>query len=558
MKTSKSVKSLTWQKKRFFPLRLLEISSVSSKLLFVILWDNLWGNNSAKQVHKRAKWLVKILINLGPTFIKIGQSLSTRPDLLPLEYIQELSFLQDKVPPFSSQEAIATIENEFNTSINNVYQYFDPIPIASASLGQVHRATLFTGEEIVVKVQRPGLEGLFKLDFKVLNYLVTITNFLIPGLKKYDVRSLYQEFFQILYQEIDYIQEGKNADRFRLNFKKNNRIVVPCIYWKYTTKKVLTMEYLPGIKIDDRQTLEAKKINTNEIIKLGISSYLKQLLLDGFFQSDPHPGNMAVTVKGEIIFYDFGTMTEVKSVAKDQMIRTFFAVLRKDTDEVVETLLYMGLITPMSDMTPVRRLVAFLLERFRDKPIDINAFDEISAEIYLMFEQQPFRLPPQMTFIVKSITTLDGIARSLDPQYNLLAAAQPFIKSLAFSGNGSGNVLKNIANQAKKFVKYQLEKPSETELLINKLEAKITTGELQFTVRSVESDRTLKTIKIVLSCLIYTCLSGFTLIAGVLLLIANYSNWAIVFFCFSIFWFYLLLRALIRLNIKEKLDKLAQ
>ena len=181
-----------------------------------------------------------------------------------------------------------------------------------------------------------------------------------------------------------------------------------------------------------------KKINKDEVIQLGICCYLKQLLQDGFFQSDPHPGNMAVNPEGKIIFYDFGTMAEVQSMAKDQMIGTFFAVLRSDTDEVVQKLIYMGLIEPMQDMTPVKRMVAFLLENFRDKPVDIRAFEQIGNELYLMFEKQPFRLPPQMTFIIKSLTTLDGIARALDPQYNLLAASQPFIKSITFK-NGDYN-----------------------------------------------------------------------------------------------------------------------
>jgi predicted unusual protein kinase regulating ubiquinone biosynthesis (AarF/ABC1/UbiB family) len=555
---SKSLKPLTWQKTRFFPLRLLEISTVSFKFLFLLFWHNLWGNNSPKDKHKQAKWLVNNLIYLGPTFIKIGQSLSTRPDLLPLEFIQELSLLQDKVPPFSSQEAIKTIEKEFNIPLAKIYRDFESLPLASASLGQVHRATLFTGESVVVKVQRPGLEALFKLDFRVLTYLVNFANRFIPSVKKYDLHSLYREFFLILYQEIDYIKEGKNAERFRENFKNYPGIIAPSIYWQYTTEKVLTMEYLPGIKIDDFNSLKANNIDTDKILKLGICSYLKQLLQDGFFQSDPHPGNMAVNLKGEIIFYDFGTMTEVQSLAKDHMINTFFAVLRKDTESVVDSLTYMGLITPMSDMTPVRRLVAFLLEKFRDKPVDIKAFDEISSELYQMFEQQPFRLPPQMTFIVKSVTTLDGIARSLDPQYNLLAAAAPFVKSLAFSSNTQGNFLNILTKQTKDFIQFQLQKPTKTELLIRDLETRITTGELQFCVKSVETDRTLKTLFLAIKCLVNTCLFGFHLIAGLLFLIAQYPQWAIAFFCLATFWFYLLLKSLIKLNIKEKLDKLAE
>ena len=344
---------------------------------------------------------------------------------------------------------------------------------------------------------------------------------------------------------------------FGQNFQKYSRVIVPQIHWEYTTKKVLALEYLPGIKIDDRASLEASHINTKEVIQLGITCFLKQLLEDGFFQSDPHPGNMAVSPKGDIIFYDFGTMTEVKSIAQDQMVKTFFAVLKKDTNEVVKTLIYMGLIEPVSDLTPIKRMVSFILEEFTDKPIDVKAFEHMSSEIYLMFEQQPFRLPAQMTFIIKSLTTLDGIARALDPQYNLLAAAQPFIKSIALA-EGKSSLLKALARQTKDFIQYRLNKPTRTELLLSRLESRLELGELQVRVRPLESDRILKRIQLGLKSLIYTCLTGFAAVIGTMLLINSYKGTAIALFCFSLFWFILLMRSLIRLTIKERLDRLAK
>ena len=470
--------------------------------------------------------------------------------------MQELEQLQDKVPPFSADEAIAVVESELGNSIYALMGDFERVPLAAASLGQVHRARLHTGEVVVVKVQRPGLERLFKLDFQVLHCLVGYANRFLLGARKYRLAEIYQEFFQLLYREIDYIQEGKNADRFRENFNKDPRIAVPKVYWRYTNKKVLTLEYLPGIKIDDGQSLEANKIDRSKIIQLGICCYLKQLLQDGFFQSDPHPGNMAVGRDGNLIFYDFGSMAEVKSLARDHMVKTFFAVLRKDTNEVVETLIYMGLLEPVGDMTPVKRLVSFLLEEFREKPIDIKAFHRVNRETYLMFEQQPFRLPPQMTFILKSLTTLDGIARTLDPQYNLLAAAQPFIKSLVLN-NSKGNLLGVLARQAGNFLKDKLYQPSAGEIIIKRLEERLETGELQVRVRSVERERALQTIYIAIKSLIYASLSGFTLLAATILL-GSYPGWAIAAFSFSAFWFLILLRSLIHLSIRERLDKLGK
>lgn len=552
------MKSPRWQRKNIkLWQRQLEIFAVASEFMARIGKDQLFGGQQqSEQRRRQARWLVNNLLNLGPTFIKIGQAMSTRPDLFPVEYIEELSQLQDRVPPFNSAEAIAVIEKEFGKSLYAIFKDFEREPLASASLGQVHKAILYTGEEVAVKVQRPGLETLFNMDIRVIQRLLAIAGNFSKDLKKYNLPQICREFFDLLYQEIDYINEGKNGDHFRNNFVDQPHIRVPEVYWQYTTRRVLTLEYLPGIKIDDRAALEAININPDNIISLGISAYLKQLLQDGFFQSDPHPGNMAVDDNGNLIFYDFGTMTEVQSMDKTQMMRTFFAVLRKDTDEVVETLVYMGLVEPMADMTPIKRMIAFLLDKFSDRPIDIRELDAISGELYLMFEQQPFRLPPQMTFIIKAITTLDGIARALDPQYNLLAAAQPFVQSIAISKEQNESRLTSLAKQTKEFVLYQIKKPTRTEMAIKRLESRIELGELQFRVKSLDGDRQLRRIYLAIKTMMYSTLCGFSSILGVLLL--PYPNYAIALFCLALFLVFLTGRSLLKLLIQERIDRLVR
>ncbi len=553
-----AAKKRRWQKTNYSLLsRQIDIFSAAGKFMFDLWWDGHFPNPSPEHKKMRATWLVNTLIDLGPTFIKIGQTLSTRADLLPLEYVESLSTLQDQVPPFNTQEAIAVIEKELNKPIQVIYKYFDPDHLAAASLGQVHKAKLHSGEDVVVKIQRPGLEQLFNIDFKILLQLVRFCNRHIPWARKYNLKDIYNEFFNILYQEIDYIQEGKNSERFRQNFQNVPRVIVPKVYWPYTTTKILTLEYKPGIKINDRQTLEACGINIKKLNEIGICSYLKQLLLDGFFQIDPHPGNMAVTQDGSIIFYDFGMMAEIKSLAKDQMITTFFAVLKKDTDTVIDTLILMGLIIPVSDMTPVRRLITFLLDKFTDKPLDVRALNEIKSELFEMFEQQPFRLPAQMTFILKAMTTLDGIARTLDPQYNPTASAQPFVKSIAIS-QSKGNALATITTQAREFIKYKLNQPNRTEILVKKLEERIESGELQFRVKSISNDRLLQRIYLGIKALIYACLSGFTILIGVILMINKLANIAIAMFCISAFCVFFLITSLMQLGMREKMDKLAK
>lgn len=558
MLTNSAPKTFRWQKTQYSPLaRQREVFSAAGYFLFCLWLDQKLGRNSPQIRQKRAQWLVQKLLDLGPTFIKIGQALSTRADILPLEYVRALSSLQDQVPEFSANEAIALIESELGSSIYSLYRDFKDRPIAAASLGQVHLAQLHTGQDVVVKVQRPGLQELFQLDFQALGKLLRFCRRWLPWTKPYNLEAIYDEFFNILYLEIDYVQEAKNAEKFASNFKDYPEIIVPKIYWERTTTKILTSEYLPGIKIDDRETIEKFGLSPQKINQIGICCYLKQILIDGFFQADPHPGNMALTPEGQIIFYDFGMMSEVNSLNKEEMIRTFFAVLRKDTDEVITTLINMGLISQVSDMRPVRRMITFLLDKFTEKPIDFQAFGEIKGELYAMFEQQPFRLPAQMTFILKALTTLDGLARSLDPQYNLVAAAQPFVKSITAS-QGRGSLIQALAKQTRSFIQYKLQQPSASERAIRHLEERIAQGELELQVRSMDSDRVLRRISLGIKTLIYACLTGFTFLGGAVFVSGSLTSWAIFAFTLCGLSLLFLLRSLSTLAFREKIDQMIE
>lgn len=551
-------KPLRWQQQTYSPLaRQVDISVSAAKLGFYLWWDRNVAKLDPHHRNRRAQWLVGTLLDLGPTFIKIGQALSTRADLLPLEYVKALGQLQDRVPEFDANEAIEIIESELGHPLHVLYREFERTPIAAASLGQVHRARLHTGETVVVKVQRPGLDRLFEMDFKILGGLVRWVDRLFPIARHYDLKAVHEEFGEILWKEIDYVQEAMNADRFRHNFADHDLIVVPKIHARYTTRRVLTMEYVPGIKVNDRQSLLAIGIDPREINHLGICAYLKQLLQDGFFQADPHPGNMAVSHDGKLIFYDFGMMAEVQPINRDQMVQTFFAVLKKDTDQVVATMIDMGLIEPMSDMTPVKRIVGVLVDRFADKPVEVQAFKSLRNELYAVFEKQPFRLPARMTFIIKALTTLDGVARDLDPQYNLLAAAKPFVKSLAtLPANSQGGGVGELARQAKGYLAYQLSKPNPTQQAIQRLEERLEQGELQVQVRSLESDRALKTLNLSIKALLYACITGFAALTGALLSLGTFQGGAVFAFVIAGVAGIGLLKAMIRLLVRDRIDRM--
>jgi predicted unusual protein kinase regulating ubiquinone biosynthesis (AarF/ABC1/UbiB family) len=374
--------------------------------------------------------------------------------------------------------AIKIIESNLERPLGEMYREFELQPIAAASLGQVHRARLHSGEMVVVKVQRPGLAGIFRLDFEILQQIVNFCESRFPWTKSYGLTAIYQDFFNLLLQEIDYVKEGQNADRFRHNFRGQRQIIVPTIYWRFTASQVLTMSYLPGIKIDRRAELIAQGFNPKKINQIGICCYLQQLMIDGFFQGDPHPGNMAITPDGQLAVYDFGMMSELPGNARTQMVDTFLAVLRKDLDGVIDGLQKIGLLVEVTDMRPVRRVLAFLLERFTERPVDLQEFEQIRTEVAAMYSQQPFRLPPEMTAILKALSTLDGIARTLDPAYNLLQSAQPFVRRVAIAERGT--IMQRAGQQLVQLVKnswsgnhqparsdfYELEVPAQSDAIL--------------------------------------------------------------------------------------------
>jgi len=554
-KQPNSKKLLRWQKVKHTPFsRQKDVFGAAFTFMFFLWWDG--RSPSAATQLKRAKWLVGKMLELGPTFIKVGQSLSTRIDLFPPPYVKALTELQDKVPAFDSKDAIAIIESELGKPVFTVYRDFSLEPLAAASLGQVHRARLHTGDEVVVKVQRPKLKELFDLDFIVCGQLIKVLRRYFKWMKQHDLKGIFDEFFTILYQEIDYRQEGKNADRFRHNFANNPEIIVPKVYWEYSSAKILTLEFVPGIKINDLPTLAAYNIDPKVINEIGIRCYLKQFLQDGFFHADPHPGNLAVTTDGCLVFYDYGMMSEVVTVDRDQMVKTFLAIIRKDANSLVDTLTAMGLIEKVADMTAIKRMMKFVLERFTEKPVDIKEFGEIKSELYVIFEKQPFRLPPKMTYLLKSLSTLAGVALILDPEYNFKSAAQPFMKSLVI--NQGGGILGGIIRQTQEFISSKINQPSPTEILLRRLEERIEQGELKVQVSSVESDRTLRQINLGVKSLIYACLGGFMFLSGAVLLLGNFTNWAIITFAIAFVNFIYLWRTMARLSFRERLERFVE
>ncbi|KDO59966.1 hypothetical protein CISIN_1g0041152mg, partial [Citrus sinensis] len=278
--------------------------------------------------------------------------------------------MQDQVPPFPSETAVSIVEEELGAPLDDVFERFDVEPIAAASLGQVHRARL-KGEEVVVKVQRPGLKDLFDIDLKNLRVIAEYLQKIDPksdGAKR-DWVAIYDECASVLYQEIDYTQEAANAELFASNFKDMDYVKVPTIFWEYTTPQILTMEYVPGIKINRIQSLDELGVDRKRLGRYAVESYLEQILSHGFFHADPHPGNIAVddVNGGRLIFYDFGMMGSISPNIREGLLEAFYGIYEKDADKVLQAMVQMGVLVPTGDTTAVRRTAQFFLNSFEER-----------------------------------------------------------------------------------------------------------------------------------------------------------------------------------------------
>lgn len=386
---------------------------------------------------KQAAWLCQSLISLGPTFIKIGQALGTRADLLPLPYVTELATLQDQVPAFSTADAFARIESELGRSLHECYPEIDSEPIASASLGQVYRARLATGEEVAVKVQRPNLSEAISIDVAILYRLVKLTNRFFPKANENaDWEGMLHEFHNTIFDELDYIKEGRNADRFRYNFKAWRAVRVPKIYWSHTSTHVLTLDFIRGTKVVDLEGLRARRISPVKVNRLLIRTYLKQLLDDGFFHADPHPGNLLVMDSGHLAFFDFGMVGRIPPKLQSQMIDAFFHVVSKDVHGLGQDIIDLDFLKPGVDPETVRPVVERLFQSYLSLKLgDVN-FKELTYDLAEVIYEYPFRLPANFTYVMRALMTLEGIAILTDPGFSFFETAKPYAKEFMLKREG--------------------------------------------------------------------------------------------------------------------------
>jgi predicted unusual protein kinase regulating ubiquinone biosynthesis (AarF/ABC1/UbiB family) len=466
---------IEYYKKRSFQVftRLLNIIFPLLGLLYDNWWDSVWGN-SAKNESKRAVKLKKVLTKLGPAYIKIGQALSTRPDLVSPAYLQELTTLQDQLPPFPNEIAYQFITEELGATPDKIYAEISPDPIAAASLGQVYRGRLKTGEEVAIKVQRPDLVRRITLDVYIMR---TISEWVKQNVKRVrsDLVAITDELAERVFEEMNYLQEGENATKFDELYGHIPEIYVPKIYWEYTGRRVLTMEWISGTKLTNIEEIQAQGIDATYLVEVGVQCSLRQLLEHGFFHADPHPGNLLAMPDGRLAYLDFGMMSTILPYQRYGLIEAIVHLVNRDFDSLAQDYVKLDFLTPETDLTPIIPALGNVFNNALGASVAELNFKKITDEMSAMMYEFPFRVPAYYALIIRSMVTLEGIAINIDPNFKVLSKAYPYVakrlltdqsqelrnslKDLLFKdGSFRWNRLENLLKNAKDSPDYDFDK----------------------------------------------------------------------------------------------------
>nr|KYP53431.1 hypothetical protein KK1_024565 [Cajanus cajan] len=374
----------------------------------------------------RAAELKDIFTKLGPTFVKLGQGLSTRPDICPPEYLEELSELQDGLPTFPDDEAFACIEKELGLSLESIFSSLSPSPIAAASLGQVYKAQLkYSGKLVAVKVQRPGIEEAIGLDFYLIRGLGFFINKYVDIITS-DVVALIDEFARRVFQELNYVQEGQNARRFKTLYADKEDICVPDVFWDYTSAKVLTMEWVDGVKLNEQEAIERQGLKVLDLVNTGIQCSLRQLLEYGYFHADPHPGNLLATPEGKLAFLDFGMMSETPEEARSAIIGHVVHLVNRDYEAMARDYYALDFLSPDVDVSPIVPALRDFFDDALNYTVSELNFKTLVDGLGNVLYQFPFNVPAYYALILRSLTVLEGLALYADPNFKVLAASYPY------------------------------------------------------------------------------------------------------------------------------------
>lgn len=385
---------------------------------------------------------IRIFIEeMGTTFIKLGQIASTRGDLLPPDLIKELEKLQSHVAPFPAAEARKLIEESLEAPIDELFMIFDDTPVGSASIGQVHRAMLHTGEDVAVKVQRANIEKRVRTDLEILRHLAVLAESNLEWARNYQVTDMIEEFSDALINELDYTIEARNVERIGKTHKNDNKIKIPEIYWEYSTKNVMVMDFIKGIPVNHFDELDKLNINRSDLAETLARAIFQQIFEEGYFHGDPHPGNVSVLRDGTLVFLDFGMIGRLTSDLKNNFGSLLISLMRKDSDGVVKAIVKMGVVPSDVSMRDLNREAEIMRDKYYDVPLSKLNFSDAVNDLFGIANKYKIKLPQDFTILAKTLLTLESIVSQLDPDFSIMDVAEPFGKALLLERYNPKNLL---------------------------------------------------------------------------------------------------------------------
>ncbi len=455
--------------------------------------------------------LRKTLERLGPTFIKFGQVLSVRPDLVPKSYIKELEKLQDAVPPIPYPEVEKILEAEFGKPLHSIFKEFEKKPIAAASISQVHKAVLLDDSIVAVKIQRPTAKETLQADIEIMLYLAQLLENHMPNIAKFKPVQIVREFSEWTQQELDFRLEALHAQRFARNFAHNKFIKIPRIYKHFTTRKIIVMEYIDGTQLHDIVTLRKRKVPLKQLIEKGFEAILTQVFVHGFFHADPHPGNILITKNNKVAFLDFGIVGRFSEELREKSIELFYSVINHDAPKVVKTLGDISQ-TPIENEGELEEGIEDILETLQDQDLNHVKVSYILEEIFDLALLHNVKIPKEFVLFGKTVVTLEGIALQYDPQFRIIMHSKPFMKSMIMNRYNPARIMKSSIGQLIDMKRYLTQIPQQASRALARIEKGSIKVDIDDTdIRKLSSDINRSSNRVA-----YSMLIGSLLIMGAL------------------------------------------
>ncbi|MDP4096146.1 AarF/ABC1/UbiB kinase family protein [Paenibacillus sp. P96] len=468
-----------------------------------------WLSREAHGTRTTAERIRLVLEELGPAFIKLGQMASTRADLLPDSIIRELVKLQDQVPPFSAETARGILEQELDMPLHSILSRFEDTPLAAASIGQVHLGRLHTGEDVAIKIQRPGVDRIIRRDLEILRDLTVLAAKRWEWAERYQLPQMVDELGKSLIRELDYTHEARNNERIALQFADSRDIYIPKIYWEHTAARVLTMEFVEGITLSRREELIQKGFDLKEISQKLVNAMLQQIFMDGFFHADPHPGNLLMMKNGRLVFLDFGMVGHLEEGMKTPLASLIIALMRQNTDGMMRAIHRLGLIDPDMDVRGLRNDLNRLREEYVNVPFSQISLGQALNDLFGVAQKHQVSIPSDIVMLGKALLTMEGVIENLDPELSIIKMAEPFGRRLLKERFSTRRIRGKLLGGAAELAEALVELPGQARQLASviskgKLKLEVTVPELEMLLRRLDqiSNRLSFSIVLLAFCII--------------------------------------------------------